>query len=75
MLKSPVLWALAVLDHQVFNTCSLCRRLACGFESFRVYASSLLKLFGRMYISMVSLMKQHMLATVILGVTFKVLCM
>jgi len=44
--KSPVLWALAVLDHQIFYTCSLCRRLACGFESFRVYASFLLKLFG-----------------------------
>jgi len=71
MLKSPVLWAVAVLDHQIFYTCSLCRRLACGFESFRVYASSLLKLFGCMYISMLSLMKQYILATVVLGVTFK----
>jgi hypothetical protein len=75
MLKSPVLWAVAVLDHQIFYTCSLCRRLTCGFESFRVYASSVFKLFGYMYISMLCLMKQYILAIIVLGVTFKGLCM
>jgi len=33
-----------------------------------------LKLFGYMYSSMLSLMKQYILATVVLGVTFKDLC-
>jgi len=75
MLKSPVLWVVAVLDHQIFYSCSLCRRLACGFQSFRICASYLLKLFGYMHISVLSLMKQYILATVVLGVTFKDLCM